>query len=173
LKDAAAVCLTSVFAGASGQRGFILDLVVQGVAQCFSKNGKRGKYMVGDGTGVSSLSALVVMLIQAGISDGEIEGCFEGEMYEKVNDGMKRRLDSVSALANYFITQIIAKVNVAASAETGKRKRSSTGTGAESSYRVFIDVFSTDLIAMLNMPEFPCVENIAIVFSLKMVWLGV
>jgi hypothetical protein len=112
------------------------------------------------------------MLIQSGIHTEltELERCFAGEeTYKNVSEGTKRRLDSVSALANYFITQIISKiVNVSAGAE-GKRKRNSTGSGTDATYRAFIEVFSSDLIAMLNMPEFPCVETISIVFSLKMV----
>jgi hypothetical protein len=164
--------LIRIFAERSEQRGFILDQVVQGVATSLAtvKSGKKGKYIVGDGTAVFTVSALVVALIQSGIrtNGDELERWFSDESGGNVNNGTKKRLDSVSTLANYFITQIITKIDVSVE---GKRKRSSTGSGVDASYRVFIDVFSMDLISMLNMPEFPCVESISIVFSLKMVFL--
>lgn len=142
---------------------------------------------VGDGTAVSSMSALVVSLIQssANIDSSELASLFpepsdgsdadiQVQTFKTVFDGSKRLLDTVSFLSKYFITQIVSRIQSAASSAndgsvSGKKKKQSQGTGLDMAFRAFLELFSSDLIAMLNMPEYPCVETIVIAYSLKMV----
>ncbi|RKO93743.1 sister chromatid cohesion C-terminus-domain-containing protein, partial [Blyttiomyces helicus] len=87
----------------------------------------------------------------------------------KFTQACKSRMDAVSQCTHYFLKFLLSRCAADPSAKPEKGRRRSTVGTPEAEYRVVLDNFLKDVLAMLDVIECPGAEHVALVFSRMMI----